>query len=261
MSHARYDYLLLEPMRCNIAKELYWGRGRRVTRSEAFALELFCAMAAESDVVLDIGSNTGLFSIAAAKTNPKAMVHAYEIVPEVYELMARNVVANHVLSQVHCHGYGIGIDHQTMNVPPSAGGSSLPIGLSSKDHFDHGTVALFRSLDSQIPLIERARRIIMKIDVEGTEIDVFRGGDDFFRLFSPDIVCEILAASRSHEVQQFLEAHGYTFYKICDATLGPCQNIVFDATYHDWFFTKRSADDLRRFATVSRTPTTVNRAR
>src|SRR6185369_13756519 len=55
-------FALLRPMRCSIARELYWGGGRRLRREERFALELFCGLARESAVVLDIGAHTGLFS-------------------------------------------------------------------------------------------------------------------------------------------------------------------------------------------------------
>ena len=34
------DFYLVEPFRCEIAKEFYWGRGRRTEPEDAFALDL-----------------------------------------------------------------------------------------------------------------------------------------------------------------------------------------------------------------------------
>jgi FkbM family methyltransferase len=239
-----HHFTLLEPMRCNIAKELYWGHGRRVKPSEAYALELFCALAEEADVVFDIGANTGLFSIASARSNPKADLHAFEIVPEVFALLYQNVVRNNLLSRIFCHSFGIGVDRFEMVIPSSAPGSSLPIGFSSKDRFAQGTTVGFRSLDSQLPFVRSGQRVLVKVDVEGTELDILRHGQEFIGTMQPDIVCEILPAADGDSVSDYLHRHRYTAYMICDGYLMKAEHVTPDRRYHDWLFTQRSVADM-----------------
>ena len=60
---------MLNPDRCEIAKNLWWSKGIRVPQEDAVALNLFFELSRESEVILDVGSNSGLFSLVAAKSN------------------------------------------------------------------------------------------------------------------------------------------------------------------------------------------------
>jgi len=50
-------------------------------------------------VIFDIGANIGLFSIAAMLRYPGARIHAFEPIPDLFELLSRNL-AEHVPSAV-----------------------------------------------------------------------------------------------------------------------------------------------------------------
>src|SRR3954466_15978873 len=103
-------FTMLRPDRCIVAKELYWGHGRRPRQEDAFALEVYAELSSRSDVALDIGAYTGIFSIVAAEANPFVDVHAFEIVPDVYRLLFENCVRNDLLDRVSLHLRGIGED-------------------------------------------------------------------------------------------------------------------------------------------------------
>jgi hypothetical protein len=105
-----------------VAKELYWGHGRLPRASDALALDLFAASAAEADVLLDVGAYTGLFTLAGTKTNPMILAHAFELVPEVVRMLAANCDHNGVTDRVEVHAEGVGRDGDTMLVPTGAGG-------------------------------------------------------------------------------------------------------------------------------------------
>jgi hypothetical protein len=49
-------YVMLRPDRCEIAKELYWGRGRRPRPADAFAIDLVARFAREADLFVDVGA-------------------------------------------------------------------------------------------------------------------------------------------------------------------------------------------------------------
>jgi hypothetical protein len=55
-------FVMLRPDRCVVAKELYWGHGQRPRPEDHFAVELFARVAKRSDIMLDVGAYTGLFT-------------------------------------------------------------------------------------------------------------------------------------------------------------------------------------------------------
>lgn len=61
---------------------------------EATSLRLWELLARQSDVVFDVGANTGLYALAAAAANPAARVHAFEPMPEIARRLQANVALN-----------------------------------------------------------------------------------------------------------------------------------------------------------------------
>jgi FkbM family methyltransferase len=240
------SFVMTDPSRCLIAKELFWGRGERIQPDERLCLALFVALSRQASCVLDIGANSGLFSLAAARANPRARVLAFEIVPDLFHLLVRNVLRNNVASSVDCRLRGVGAPGFSMTVPASFNESSLPTSVSSLDHYDDGVRIAFESLDRLCADLEEGERVLIKIDVEGTEDAVLGHGARVLRELQPDVVCELLpAANTAAAVTQALSVAPYRFYKICGDALVRHDRLEPDARFHDWLFTVRSEQDLR----------------
>lgn len=239
-------FAMLEPSRCENAKELYWGRGRRPKAHDRLALDTVAALAREADVFLDVGAYTGLFTLATTALAPTLQVHAYEIVPAVADALEANVARNGVEDRVVVHREGIGDEGATMRVPSGEGGSALPSFYSSRMRFDDGELVTFRSLDSVAGMLPQGDRVVMKIDVEGTEDAVFRSGQAFLRSFRPDILCEVL-----HEVadgallEELLAPPSVRRYLVTDSRLEESERIEPHPTFRDWLFSPRTPDELR----------------
>jgi len=241
------QFQMSNPMRCSIAKELFWNDGRREHPVDRVVLDVFCSLGKDADVILDIGANTGLFSIAAAAVNPRAKVHAYEIVPDVTLQLISNLIENDLLGRVETHGYGLGIPGAHMRIPSMRSASALPSALSSKISFASGNRVEFQSLDAQRPFMHGHTKALLKIDVEGTEDDIFRFGHEFTSEFLPDIVCEILPDEcNMADVAAYLQFHQYNIYKFVENGLSLQQALVPDARHHDWLFSRSSPAALAR---------------
>jgi FkbM family methyltransferase len=239
-------FVMLRPDRCVVAKELYWGGGRRPKPEDAFAVELFASRARAADAVFDIGAYTGLFTLVATSVNPMVRVFAFEIVPDVHRALMENCVRNEVLDRVTLHLAGVGVQNAVMRVPSAARESALPSFYSSRLHFDSGDLVPFRSLDSFEADEPPSSCVLMKIDVEGTEDQILRHGQRFLHTFRPDLLCEILVGvGAAHEVEDLLAPHGYRFYLVRDGTLQPAEHIRPDPAFRDWFFTTEDAEALR----------------
>ncbi|HXF36687.1 MAG TPA: FkbM family methyltransferase [Actinomycetota bacterium] len=238
-------FVLLNPARCEIAKELYWGDGRRPRLQDALALEVFAALARRADVVLDVGAYTGVFTLVAAAANPKASVHAFEIVPEVFKALVDNCVRNDLVHRVSLHLEGIGEPGGAIRVATGAGGSALPSFYSSRMTFDRGPVVRFVGLDQLLDHLP-AGRTLMKVDVEGTEEAVFRHGQRFLAERRPDVLCEVLAGVADAErLGALLAPHGYRWYLVREQELLPRLRIEPHARFRDWLFSMETAEGLR----------------
>ena len=237
-------FVMLNPARCEIAKELYWGGGRRPRPEDALAMEVFAALAPRADVVLDVGAYTGVFTLVAAAANPGARIHAFEIVPEVYKALLDNLVRNDVLSRVTPHLEGIGEPGREMRIATGAGGSALPSFYSSRMRFEGGPHVRFRSLDSLLGEL-RAGRTLVKIDVEGTEEAVFRHGQRFLAERRPDVLCEVLAGvADPGRLEALLAPHGYRYFRVAEAALEARPRIDPHARFRDWLFTTAPPERL-----------------
>ncbi len=59
-------------------------------------LKLFSILASESNVILDIGANTGLFSIISGKVNPKSEVYSFEPLQKNFDRLKKNISINNI---------------------------------------------------------------------------------------------------------------------------------------------------------------------
>jgi FkbM family methyltransferase len=238
-------FVMVRPDRCEIAKELYWGRGRRPRPADDFAVRLFVRLARKADVVLDVGAYTGIFTLVGALAAPEGHVHAFEVVPEVYKTLFDNCVRNDVLSRVTLHHVGVGEPDRAVRFPAGTGGSALPSFYSTRMRFDAGVLVGFRSLDWVGGLMEANDRVLMKVDVEGTESEVFAFGQGFLSAHRPDVLCEVLFGVADPErLEALLAPHGYRFYLVGEGELVPRPGIVPNERLRDWLFTTRDAEEV-----------------
>lgn len=234
-------FVMLDPMRCSIAKEVYWCDGYRLDECERFALDMFSKLAETADYVFDIGANTGIFSLAAAIVSNNSKVHAFEIVPDVFKMLFDNIIRNDLLTRIVPHCKGVGINDTTVIMPVECKDSALPSSLSTKSGIVNGVNVPICSLDSFVSLVESDTKVLIKIDVEGTEADIFKNASLFLQKCSPDIICEILPWAQDYEnVAKILKKNGYSFFKINAQALEFSNEVQPDQHLHDWFFTKSS---------------------
>ena len=177
---------------------------------------------------------------------PTATVHAFELIPEVAAMALRNVVANDLITPVHVHLEGIGLDGQTITVPTGDGGSALPDFMSSGLHFEHGVTVGLVSLDTVLHRLPRApSRVVMKIDVEGAEDGVLAGASRLLADTHPDVLCEILPQADTDAVAASLRPHGYRTLIVLEHGLAARDRLTADPHHRDWVFTTRCDEDLR----------------
>jgi FkbM family methyltransferase len=237
---------MLNPYRCENAKDLYWGDGRRTDAPDRLALDAVAALAREADVFLDVGAYTGLFTLATTAIAPDIVVHAFEIVPAVADALEANVRRNGIEDRVTVHREGIGEHGASILMPTGEGGSALPSFYSTNMRFENGEVVFLRSLDSVGELLSVGASVLMKIDVEGTEGAVFESGQRFLEGFRPEILCEVLLGKADgSRLDTLLRPAALRRYLVTSSSLVERKQIVPDRRFRDWLFSRRSPEQLR----------------
>jgi FkbM family methyltransferase len=245
--------VLVAPAACDVAKDVYWGRGQRCARDDQHVLRLFEALAARSEICVDIGSYSGLFTLVAARASATIACHAYEILPEVYLLLLRNLVRNDLVVRCRANLCGLGAGPGEVVMPTTLSGSVLPSSLSLGSRFADGVRIPVTTLDREFHGVCGAR-ILVKIDVEGFEADVFAGGEAFFRDNRPDIVCEVLpGADAGDRITAQLAPLGYRFAQFSADGLRERPAIAPSRAGKDWLLTTRDPASLSAWVPIAET--------
>lgn len=178
-------------------------------------------------VMFDVGANIGEISLCAARRVGKAgKVYSFEPMPALYETLKRNLSRN---GMMHVQPVCMGLSDKE---------GSVPI-YRADTHFSDGT--LHEGLGTLYPMNNRTspageikittldafceeRRVdkldCIKIDVEGAEFDVLKGGEKTLSKYKPHLIVELQeqtasASGRSpKDILEYLETLGYSFFSI-----------------------------------------------
>jgi len=146
--------------------------------------------------VIDVGANVGNHTIFYAKYTWARRIYPFEPNPKARELLRRNIASNGdfrgSIETGHMH-FGLGSHTSRLE-------------LFRPDNNNLGATQLRPILDESGDAVDCVRLddlsfeghvAFIKIDVEGMEIDVLRGGENIISTFRPIIAIEISATNES----------------------------------------------------------------
>lgn len=155
-------------------------------------LDLVRPHIAPGSTVLDVGASVGFWTVALACTTPAATVVAVEPLPTNVAVLERNVARNGVADRVSVRTCALGAHEGVAyaDVEPGGIGNAWLVDEARAGGRPLGALARVevRTLDS-IELGDD-RCSFVKLDVEGLEMDVLRGGDAFVARHRPAILGE-----------------------------------------------------------------------
>ena len=164
---------------------------------------------------IDVGANIGLMSIFTAVKFPNAQIEAVEAHPKTMQLLKQNCDLNSV-ENVRKHELALGNDEGEVSIydnwQVNRGGASLVVKTETSEVHK---VKMKRLDDLDLPAPE-----MIKIDVEGVELEVLKGAEQTIRAHQPTLIVEISdwrenKHDSSSEIVDFIQSLGnYKVYKL-----------------------------------------------
>lgn len=186
---------------------------------EKTSLKLWRKLCSDTFIILDVGANTGLYSLVTKTLNPTSKVFAFEPLPKVLEYLNYNIKIN---------------NFDIIVVPKAASNYNGKATVFLKEGYDFCTsVTVNKSLlDESTPQkkleietitladfirenkIERVD--LIKIDVETHEPEVLEGMGEYLDQFKPDLLIEIWDKDCAIKLNILFKDKGYLYFDIDD---------------------------------------------
>lgn len=169
-------------------------------------------------MVIDVGAHIGTFTIYIKRSAPRAQVIAIEPHPYSRKLLKHNIRLNN-LSNIVVVPYAMSSSrgHTTFYQWlgwREASTTKLEFAMSLVRH-DKGVLQSYKvptltldSLTENIPMVD-----LIKIDVEGAEFDVLKGGIKTLRKTRELVIAAYHTPTEADEVEAFLRKHGFVVHR------------------------------------------------
>lgn len=214
--------------------------------SEVNELMLFSRLAVRSEFILDIGANTGVYSVFSSVRNRNCEVWAFEPYPSNYDRLKLNLSLNNCDNVVSLPK-ALGNERKTIkiSVPDN---NQICDTVSANSEFSkrfYKEFITYKEIEvEQVKLdeiIPHGKKVdLIKIDVESYEIPVLEGAKNILKMMSPVIQCEIFVdETRTDFYAQVLKPSGYNCYMMLKNGLAFTESLKPNTEGRDFLFTKR----------------------
>lgn len=219
----RYDYLTLQLGDYVVTLDPTDPRLFAVIReltSPASDVQVLAKVLAEGDTLIDVGANHGSFAIAASHlVGPGGCVVAIEPQPQLAEAVRRSLQAN-ASSPYQVYATAVGDRAGVIDFfrPQCTSGSA---GLYADHSATHGYSRLsvsIKLIDQLLDWQKLPGKILIKLDVEGSEYACLQGAIDLIQTRKPNLMIEVhpktlaISGQSEQDLMQLLSKLDYDSY-------------------------------------------------
>jgi FkbM family methyltransferase len=204
--------------------------------------------------IIDIGANLGYYSVILGKLlKPSDKLFAFEANPLVIEMLNKNIAINDLQENIEVFNCALSdINNQKLKLylPLRAGSSAASLNKLHPDDKNNSIEILTRRLDDVGQIRNLDRISLIKIDVEGAELNVIKGALETIRENKPVIFIELLRkwskifGYHPNDVLRILQELGYKVFEV-NRVLTSIESID-DATVSTNFLLLPEADEKGR---------------
>ena len=204
--------------------------------------DMIMRLVSPNSCMLDIGANMGWYALNIAKTYPSCMVHAFEPIPNTYQLLVENTKLN-TINNVVTHNFGFGDEEKDLIFFYYREGSGAASSANTSEREDvEKIVCHVEVLDDFANRLHLPRVDFIKCDVEGAELFVFRGAKKLLERDKPIVFSEMLRkwskkfGYHPNEIIAFFSSLGYRCFYADQTTLKELHEMTDETVQTNFFF-------------------------
>lgn len=196
-----------------LENELFW---KGLTNGwEKVSMQLWIQLSNESSVIIDIGANTGIYSLVSKSVNKKADVFAFEPVRRVCDKLRANAQLNQFDIKIFEFALSNNDGHAIIYDAPTEHVYSVAVNKNIAEINNAiETKIEIKKLSSFIKEQNIKHIDLIKLDVETHEPEVLEGMEEYLQKYKPTWLIEILNDEVGYKVQQLIKDIDYLYFNI-----------------------------------------------
>jgi len=182
---------------------------------ESDALNYWYRHSRDTETVVDVGSYVGAYSLIAASGTGASRVISFEPNVKGYTATTKNARKNRLDSKISVFPIALGKENAIVPLIAPKGrhfsSSAMLSPASTEIKYGWEVIKLVscKPLDHILEFPDIKSIALIKIDTEGSEIDVLLGASNILRLHHPRLIVECLVRDAYQEIQEYLDNFGY----------------------------------------------------
>jgi FkbM family methyltransferase len=169
-------------------------------------------------IIFDIGANIGTFTTWMAKAFPKGKIHSFEPQRAVFQMLSGNAAINN-LYNVYTYNIGLGKENTIVEFEEPNYFEKNDFGTFSlvqdiiTEKTNNKIVVQINTLDWFFEYYKIPKVHLLKIDVEGMDLDVLIGGSNTIKKYLPIIFIEHCDNRKTilDDIKEFLNQYEYNY--------------------------------------------------
>jgi FkbM family methyltransferase len=209
---------------------------------EKESLKIWSELSKNAMTIIDIGANTGIFTMLAKNNNSKSTVVAIEPVEINFDVLSKNILQNRF--RVHAENVALsdveGVAKMFMLKDRLNYMTSVNDNLYASQPEIQGNADI---IEIQVPIkpfsyinekYNLGKIDLVKIDVEGHEINVLKAMLPYIRISKPVILIEIIGDHNADLLNTMFDAIGYRYISINETEKSIVVNKLWDNNHHNF---------------------------
>ena len=176
---------------------------------------LWKELSAVSNVILDVGANTGIYSLSAFSINPQAKIYAFEPSVHTFKILKQNVSSNNF--SINCEQLAISnkTNQQIFYDSPysnQTGASLSPEMMQNNTTIDY--IVNTTTLKDYIKLNKMQSIDLIKLDIELHEAEAVEGLGGYLNKFKPIIILEMLTQQVADKLSNYFDLNEFNLFHL-----------------------------------------------